>query len=59
LRVEITDDGRGFGAGVRKGVGLRSIAERAAELGGTLDVSSSSAGTRIRVGLPVALEAGT
>jgi signal transduction histidine kinase len=59
LRVEITDDGRGFGARVRKGVGLRSIAERAAELGGTSDVSSSPAGTTIRVRLPVALEAGT
>lgn len=58
LRVDITDDGRGFSARVRKGVGLRSIAERAAELGGTSDVSSSSAGTRIRVRLPVALEAG-
>ena len=59
LRVEITDDGRGFGARVRKGVGLRSIAERATELGGTSEVSSSADGTRIRVRLPVALEAGT
>jgi signal transduction histidine kinase len=59
LRVEITDDGRGFGAGVRKGVGLRSIAERAAELGGTSDISSSPNGTSVRVRLPVTLEAGT
>lgn len=59
LRVEITDDGRGFGAGVRKGVGLRSIAERAAELGGTSDVSSSPGGTSVLVRLPVTLEAGT
>jgi signal transduction histidine kinase len=59
LRVEITDDGRGFGPGVRKGLGLRSIAERAAELGGTSDVSSSPDGTSVRVRLPVTLEAGT
>jgi len=59
LRVEIRDDGRGFAAGVRKGVGLRSIAERAAELGGTSDIRSSPGGTSVLVRLPVTLEAAT
>ena len=58
LLVEIRDDGRGFRADVRKGVGLRSIAERAAELGGTCDVRSSPGGTSVLVRLPVAIEAG-
>jgi signal transduction histidine kinase len=58
LLVEIRDDGRGFRAGVRKGVGLRSIAERAAELGGTSDVRSSPGGTSVLVRLPVAMEVG-
>jgi signal transduction histidine kinase len=58
LLVEIRDDGRGFRADVRKGVGLRSIAERAAELGGTSDVRSSPGGTSVLVRLPVAMEAG-
>jgi len=59
LLVEIRDDGRGFRADVRKGVGLRSIAERAAELGGTSDVRSSPGGTSVLVRLPIAMEAGT
>jgi signal transduction histidine kinase len=58
LRVEISDDGRGFRADVRKGVGLRSMAERAAELGGSCDVSSSPGGTSVLVRLPFAIEAG-
>lgn len=58
LLVEIRDDGRGFRADVRKGVGLRSIAERAADLGGTCDVRSSPGGTRVLVRLPAAMEAG-
>jgi signal transduction histidine kinase len=58
LLVEITDDGRGFRADVRKGVGLRSIVERAAELGGTCDVRSSPGGTSVLVRLPVTMEAG-
>lgn len=57
LLVEIWDDGRGFWADVRKGVGLRSIAERAAELGGTCDVTSSPDGTRVLVRLPAAIGA--
>jgi signal transduction histidine kinase len=58
LLVEIRDDGGGFRAGVRKGVGLRSIAERATELGGTSDVRSSPSGTSVLVRLPVAMEGG-
>jgi signal transduction histidine kinase len=53
LLVEIADDGRGFSATARKGVGLRSMAERAGELGGTCDIRSTSAGTSIIVRLPV------
>jgi signal transduction histidine kinase len=58
LLVEIRDDGRGFRADVRKGVGLRSMTERAAELGGTCDVRSSPGSTSVLVRLPVAMEAG-
>jgi two-component system NarL family sensor kinase len=53
LRVEIADDGVGFADG-RGGIGLRSMRERAAELGGTLQVESRpSGGTRVVVQLPI------
>jgi signal transduction histidine kinase len=58
LLVQVSDDGRGFRADVRKGVGLRSMTERATELGGTCDVTSSPGGTSVLVRLPIAVEAG-
>jgi signal transduction histidine kinase len=52
LRLEIFDDGRG-GAD-RRGSGLRGVAERVEELGGTLRVDSpTGCGTRLTVELPL------
>jgi len=54
--LEVADDGRGFAMTTsqpRGGMGLRSMEERAAQLGGTLTIRSApGAGTRVRVELP-------
>lgn len=53
LTLEVADDGTGLPVDARPGVGLTSMAERAAELGGSCDVSSPTAGgCRVRVTLP-------
>lgn len=57
MTIEIADDGVGFAPAHRTGVGLRSIRERAAELGGTSNVvSSPNGGTRLLVSLPINYE---
>lgn len=54
LVVEIADDGVGIGEDVQAGVGLLSIRERAAELGGRTDVECPpSGGTVVRAVLPL------
>lgn len=54
LLVEIADDGAGIDPDVPAGVGLRSIRERAAELGGRTEiVCADGGGTRVRAWLPV------
>ena len=54
LELEITDDGVGFPADHRSGVGLNSMRERAAELGGTCVVEPApSGGTRVLARLPL------
>lgn len=54
LTVEVADDGQGLPAGVRWGVGLTSMRERAAELGGQCQVTSDPAGgTRVLARLPL------
>ena len=53
VRLEIADDGSGMGEDRRPGVGLASMRERAAELGGTFEISSSPAGTLVAVSLPL------
>jgi signal transduction histidine kinase len=53
--VEIRDDGLGFDAGADfpGHLGLRSMRERAARIGGTLEVSSSpGSGTTVRARIP-------
>lgn len=61
--AEIRDDGRGFGIGqdlpqTERGLGLFGMQERAAQVGGKVDVTSEpGTGTCVRVELPVA-EAG-
>ncbi len=54
LRVTVRDDGRGLPKGHRAGVGLGSMRERAAELGGICVVSGApGGGTRVEVMLPL------
>ena len=54
LELEVSDDGAGFGRGVRAGVGLSSMRERTSELGGTLTVEQiPSGGTRVIANLPL------
>jgi signal transduction histidine kinase len=47
LAVEVRDDGRGIPAQVEPGIGLTSISERTAELGGTWSIRSAPAGGTI------------
>lgn len=54
LLVEIVDDGRGIAPDAVPGVGSTSMRERAAELGGSLDVTSApGSGTTVRARLPL------
>jgi len=55
LSLEITDDGAGLSAQYRPGVGVTSMRERAAELGGECRIESGSpGGTRVLARLPFA-----
>jgi len=57
VRAEVVDDGRGFEpATVDEGWGLRGMRERAAEVGGDLEIDSGARGTTVRLRLPRALE---
>jgi two-component system NarL family sensor kinase len=54
LEVEIRDDGRGLPADVKPGVGLASIGERTAELGGTWSIGPCpGSGTVVTARLPI------
>jgi signal transduction histidine kinase len=54
LRLEVLDDGIGIRDGAVAGVGLRSMRERALELGGTLSIDARpEGGTRVVAELPV------
>jgi two-component system NarL family sensor kinase len=55
LNVEVTDDGPGLPDQISAGVGLRSMRERAAEVGGRCDIGTSSGGGAVvRATLPLA-----
>jgi signal transduction histidine kinase len=56
LTLTVADDGTGFGAEATVGVGLRSMHDRAAEVGGSLEIRSAPGGTTVSSRLP--LEAG-
>lgn len=55
LVAEVSDDGRGFAPSpARAGVGMKSMRERTAALGGTLEVESEPGkGTRVRFHAPI------
>lgn len=54
LEVKVRDDGSGIADGTVPGVGLRSMSERASEVGGRLSISSGEgAGTTVRASLPL------
>ena len=54
LVVEVLDDGRGVAPGTAAGIGLGSLRERAAELGGQTEVACPpEGGTRVRATIPV------
>ena len=54
LDIEVTDDGRSDSAGVSPGLGLRGMAERAAALGGRLEVGPrDEGGWRVHAVLPL------
>ena len=52
LEINIWDDGLGVPASHRTGVGLFSMRERAAELGGICTIASDASGTSIQAHLP-------
>jgi signal transduction histidine kinase len=52
LTVRVEDDGTGIPAGAAPHVGLDSMAERAEEVGGRLEVSSGGTGTVVSARLP-------
>jgi signal transduction histidine kinase len=52
LDLHVRDDGGGLPAGLTPGVGLASMRERAAELGGWCSVESMADGTDVRAWLP-------
>ncbi|MFE7639497.1 ATP-binding protein [Kitasatospora sp. NPDC057518] len=54
LELEVEDDGRGpdHGLPVHPGVGLQSMSERAAEIGGSCTVDALRRGTRVHAVLP-------
>lgn len=60
IRVEVTDDGRGFEAPERPGhLGLRAMRERAESLGGATQITSGDGGTTVSARLPVEGRAAT
>jgi len=57
LLLEISDNGKGLSANTRKGLGLTSMRERAAELGGEFKVEDlPTGGTRVTAQLPLEKE---
>jgi two-component system, NarL family, sensor kinase len=53
LNLEISDNGTGLPVAYRAGVGIRSMRERAAELGGHLSIEPGTTGTLIRATIPL------
>ena len=65
VNLEVIDRGRGMdkravergnGSGTRLGVGILGMRERMTQLGGSLEIESSSSGTTVRVSIPLRTE---
>ncbi len=57
VEVVVRDDGVGIGADVAAGVGMLSLRERAAELGGDCEVTCpAEGGTEVRARLPFVVQ---
>jgi signal transduction histidine kinase len=52
LQIEVQDNGVGLPQGTHSGVGMLSMRERAAELGGTFTIHSSTSGVHVTAHLP-------
>lgn len=58
LALDVSDDGRGaarWAEGSPRGLGLRSMSERAGEIGGRVEVSTLARGTQVSLRLPLRL----
>ena len=53
LEITVSDNGVGLPDDVRPGIGMHSIAERAAEVGGTARYDRATSGTHLRIRLPL------
>jgi signal transduction histidine kinase len=55
LEIEVSDDGVGLGstASVTPGIGLRSMRERAEEVGGYCRIDAAAGGTRVIAQMPI------
>jgi len=53
LTLEVTDEGSGIPPDHVKGLGLLSMRERVAQLGGRLEINSGGGGTSIKAVLPI------
>lgn len=58
LQIAVVDDGIGLPRDLHSGVGLRSMRERAEELGGSLAVVAEKKGARVTAVLPLATRGG-
>ena len=53
LVIAVADDGHGIPESAPRGVGLTSMRDRAAEVGGLLEVTTTAHGTVVRTHLPL------
>jgi CheY-like chemotaxis protein/two-component sensor histidine kinase len=54
LTFEVIDQGKGFAHELTEGFGIKGMRERLYELGGSLKIASTAAGTTVRATLPLA-----
>lgn len=54
ILVDVIDNGRGYARGAANGRGLGNMRRRAQQIGGSIELSSSANGSRVRLILPLA-----